>query len=418
MYDQSFHRSNEEAGAPPENPSRMSEAPLVVAWFSFFPVEWLPDVPDEVRQLPRLHPASWQRVLLDQYTVDSRLKLHIIVVRKQLKRNLEFTRKGVTFHLVKVPGGVRASTMFWVDTWVIGRVLKKIRPDVVHAWGTEQGAAVVANRLGYPSVVTIQGLISWYEQVVPQNWHVRLAGYIERYSLPRVPVVTTEACFTADWLRSHYPKLRVEQVEHAPDPVFHAIIRQPTLTPVRLLFVGALDYRKGGDILLLALEQLRSEIDFEIIVVGKVDPEVASLVEGKVSHELWKRLVFKENLSHLQVAEELRTTTMAVCSSRADVSPNSVKEAVVAGVPVIGCAVGGIPDYVLPGRNGVLVQPGSVQELVNGIRVACAHPLFREGRVESAVLAEMRGYLSPIKMARRFLEAYQLALQIFGPGSR
>ena len=41
-----------------------------------------------------------------------------------------------------------------VDTVLIRRALRAIKPDVVHAWGTEQGAALVANRLGYPRVAT------------------------------------------------------------------------------------------------------------------------------------------------------------------------------------------------------------------------------------------------------------------------
>ncbi len=384
----------------------MSARPLTVAWFSFFPVEWLPDAPEEVRRSSRLHPASWQRVLLDQFINDPSLRLHIVVLRKQFERNLTFERNGVTFHLVKVPGGMRTTTLFWLDTLLIRRILKRVKPDVVHAWGTEQGAALVANRLGYPNVVTVQGLISWYEKVTPQPWQVRLAGVIERYSLPRAQVVTTEAKFSVGWLRTHYPQLRVEQIEHAPDPVFRSVPRQPQAGRLRFLFVGALDYRKGGDVLLQALDAVRTELDFEIIVVGKLADDIAARVKSKTSAELWQRVVLKQNLTHFQVAEELRTATMAICASRADVSPNAVKEAVVAGVPVVGSAVGGIPDYVLPGQNGILFAPNDVSALVAALRAARQHPLFSQGKVEPAVLAQMRAYLSPELMARRFSETY------------
>lgn len=386
--------------------------PLKLVWFSFFPVEWLPDAPDEVRRLPKLHPASWQRVLLDQFVLDPTLKLHVVVLRKQFERDLTFERRGVTFHLIKVPGGMRAPSLFWLDTFVIWRVLKKIKPDVVHAWGTEQGAALVANRLGYPRVITIQGLISWYEKVVPFPWIVRIAGIIERMSLPHAPVVTTEAKFTVNWLKERYSKVRVEQIEHAPDPVFHSVARKPQTGPFRFLFVGALDYRKGGDILLRALDLIKEEIKFQLIVVGRLDPELAEHIQP-VSQQLWPGIEFKHNLTHVQVADELSRATMAICASRADVSPNAVKEAVVAGVPVIGTRVGGIPDYVHPGRNGVLCEPGSVEELAQAVRTACAHPMFRNGTVEPQILAEMRSYLSPETMARRFRETYFSAIETF-----
>ncbi|HNQ73061.1 MAG TPA: glycosyltransferase family 4 protein [Verrucomicrobiota bacterium] len=386
------------------------ERPLTVAWFSFFPVEWLPDAPEEIKRLPRLHPASWQRVLFDQFAADHRLKLHIIILRKQFARDQTFEVRGVTFHLRKVQGGTRAPSFFWLDTWVIRRVLREIKPDVVHAWGTEQGAAIVANRLGYPQVVTIQGLISWYEQVVPVPWMVKLAGRIERASLPNAKTLTTEARFTVNWLQQHYPRVRVEQIEHAPDPVFHQLRRQPSLQPLRLIFVGALDYRKGGDVLLLALDQLRTEFQFELIVVGGLKPDVRELTAG-LSQELWSRVQMKSNLTHVEIAAELNQATLAVCASRADVSPNAVKEAVVAGVPVVATAVGGIPDYVIPGRNGVLCQPGRVEELVTALRTAFTDLEFSKGRVNVETLQKMRIYLSPQTMARRFYETYVSVVQ-------
>ena len=65
----------------------MTARPLTVAWFSYFPVEWLPGVPEAVQRLPRQHPASWQRVLLAEFEKNPGLKLHVIVLRKQFERD-------------------------------------------------------------------------------------------------------------------------------------------------------------------------------------------------------------------------------------------------------------------------------------------------------------------------------------------
>jgi glycosyltransferase involved in cell wall biosynthesis len=384
-------------------------APLTVAWISHFPVEWLPDAPENVRRLPREHPSSWQRVLLDELEKIPELRLHIIVLRKQFERDSTFERNGVTFHLIKTPGGFRAPSLFWVDTILIRRVLKRIKPDVIHAWGTERGAALVANRLGLPRVVTVQGLVSWYNQIVPPHWHDRLAGVLERHSLPRAPLITTESNFSVRWLRKQFPSVKVEQIEHAPDPIFHRVQRQPQIKPFRFIFVGTLDERKGGKFLIQALDQLRKEISFEFIVVGKPKPAMIESLRNYVATELWSQIIFKGNLTALQVADELNTVTMMIFPTLADVSPNAVKEAIVAGVPVVGSAVGGIPDYVIPGRNGILFRSGELKELIEAIRAACRHPLFSCGMVEPDVLAQMRDYLSPVLMGKRFLEMYQAA---------
>jgi glycosyltransferase involved in cell wall biosynthesis len=370
-------------------------------------VEWLSGVPEPVARLPRQHPASWQRVLLAELEKNPALRLHIIVLRKQFERNLTFQRNGVTFHLVKTPGGLRAPSLFWVDTVLIRRVLRSIKPDLVHAWGTEHGAALVANRLGYPRVVTMQGLISWYAKTTMKDWHSRLAGFLENYTLPRVPLVTCEARFSVKYLRDRFPRLQIEQVEHAPDPAFHQVARKPQTSPLRFIFVGAFDYRKGGDLLLSALDALKNEINFELIAVGKPRGTFLQSLQASVSPEFWRRIVFKERLTHLEGAQELSPATMMLCPSRADVSPNAVKEAVVAGVPVIGTAVGGIPDYIFPGRNGVLCAPDSLAGLIEAIRAACRHPQFSRGLVDARTLAQTRAYLSPQLMAQKFWGIYQ-----------
>ena len=385
----------------------MQSKPPIVAWISSFPVEWLPDAPEWVRQLPRQHPYSWLRVLLGELEKNPAVKLHVIVLRKQFARNATFERNGVTFHLIKTPGRCRAPTFFWLDTWLIRRKLAEIKPDLVHAWGTEQGAALVATRLKYPFVATVQGLLTWYAEVTRVNYYHRFAAWLERWSLPRAPMVTTESRFAVDFLKRRWPRINVRQVEHAPDWIFHRVERQPQTSPVRFIFVGGLSHLKGSDVLLAALDRLKEELPFELLVVGRLDASFEKTIRKQTSAEIWRRIQFKHDLRPAEVAAELARATMMIFPTRADTSPNAVKEAVVAGVPVVASAVGGILDYVWPGRNGILFPPGNVAECVQALRAACAHPLFRQGRVEPAALNEAREYLSPRRMGESFLEIYQ-----------
>ena len=108
---------------------------------------------------------------------------------------------------------------------------------------------------------------------------------------------------------------------------------------------------------------------------------------------------------------------MLLSPSRADVSPNAVKEAVVMGLPVIGTAIGGIPDYVFPGQNGLLVPAGDLDALVKALEEAARHPQFSRGEVDPATLARCRDYLSPARMAEGFLRVYGKVLNA-SSGSR
>lgn len=385
------------------------QTPMKVAWISDYPVEWMADVPEPLRMLPRQHPATWMPVLCEEFRRWADLELHVVVLRKGLAGDFSFERGGVRFHVIKSVGGLRAPSFFWHDTFLLRRVLRGIRPDLVHAWGTERGAGLVAQRLGYPSVVTIQGLLTWYKELIPLHAYDRFTVMIENHCLRRARVVTTESVFAVKFLRERYPQLDVRQAEHAPNRLFHEVRRRPVLSPVRLLSVGTFGHRKGSDVLLRALDRLVPEIDFELVVVGSPDPQWMAPLKAELSPRLWERIRFKSGLPPAAVAAELAETTLAVLPTRADTSPNAVKEAVVAGVPVVATRIGGIVDYVVPGANGVLCDAGDVAGLADALRTACRHPLFARGEVEAGVLARMRAYLSPEQMGRNFFAAYQAA---------
>jgi glycosyltransferase involved in cell wall biosynthesis len=386
----------------------MTERPLTVAWFSYFPVEWLSDVPESVQRLPRLHPATWQRVLLAELEKDPTLRLHIIVLRKSFERDLCFERNGVTFHLLKTIGGLRAPTLFLTDTWRLRKKLAEIKPDLVHAWGTENGAALVASRLPYPYLVTMQGIMTWIAEVTRMGLYQRLMVPLEKQALQRTQLITAESTFAMRYLKRKFPHLTIRQAEHAPAWTFHRVRRTLRQSPLRFIFVGAFTSSKGADMLLESLAALSREKDFELIVVGHANKQFLEPLRASLPSDFLSRIQFKPNLTSDQVAQELAAATIMIYPTRVDNSPNAVKEAVVAGVPVVASAVGGIVDYVFNGRNGILFEPKSAAECLAAIRTACEHPLFQRGEVDPATLAEVRNMLSPAEMGRRFREAYQL----------
>jgi glycosyltransferase involved in cell wall biosynthesis len=391
----------------------MAQRPLRVAWISFFPVDWLPDLPESLRGLPRQHPASWQRVLLAEFKRAPEVELHVFSVRKHFARSCRFERDGVTFHCVKVPRGLRTLSLFWWETAVLRRSLKGVQPDLVHAWGAERAAALVASRLRYPFLVTMQGLLEWYAQYSPPDALGRLEVWLEKVSLRRASVVTAESSFAVQWLREHYPPLEVRQVEHAPNWLFHRLERRPQDQPIQFLHVSSLSQLKGTDLLLLALDKLRPELDFRLTLIGvQKEPGFLERLKQATSSALWERIVLRHGLTQPQVGEEMARATMMLFPPRVDNSSNSVKEAVAAGVPVVASAVGGVMDYVLPGKNGLAFPPGNLDAFVEAIRGAVAHPLFRQGKVAPETLQQMREYLSPRRMANGFLAAYRRVAEL------
>jgi len=65
-------------------------------------------------------------------------------------------------------------------------------------------------------------------------------------------------------------------------------------------------------------------------------------------------------------------------TSNSEGSPVSIIEAMAAGRPVVSTAVGGVPDLIHHGVDGVLVPAGNVDALANAIRLLLADALRRD----------------------------------------
>ncbi|MBD0330424.1 MAG: glycosyltransferase, partial [Thermoleophilia bacterium] len=58
--------------------------------------------------------------------------------------------------------------------------------------------------------------------------------------------------------------------------------------------------------------------------------------------------------------------------------PHAAVEALAAGTPVVATPVGGVPEIVRDGENGLLVEPGSVDALADALRRLRSDAALRE----------------------------------------
>lgn len=105
-------------------------------------------------------------------------------------------------------------------------------------------------------------------------------------------------------------------------------------------------------------------------------PRLRVLVAGEGSERLRleaqiARLGLRETVLLLgrrtDVPEVLASLDVAVCSSWFEGTPLSVLEYMEAGLPVVSTRVGGVPDLIEEGANGLLVQPGDPAALASAI---------------------------------------------------
>jgi glycosyltransferase involved in cell wall biosynthesis len=95
-------------------------------------------------------------------------------------------------------------------------------------------------------------------------------------------------------------------------------------------------------------------------------------------------------------------------SSRSEGTPMALLEAMRAGVPIVACAVGGVPDMIEDGVNGLLAPPGDAAMLSRQIERLLADAGFAERLAAAGRLRQERDY-DLAKLAARWQRFYALA---------
>ena len=176
-----------------------------------------------------------------------------------------------------------------------------------------------------------------------------------------------------------------------------------------VLLFGAPDVkekRKGFRELVAAMQYCLAQREFETLV--KSD-KIRLLCFGQASDELEAGGTPVVSLGYLGSDEEMRVAYAAadifVLPSLEDNMPNAMLEAMSCGTPVVGFAVGGMPDVVVDGVTGRLVPPGDVPSLGDAILDLVLDSDKRELMGQNCRKAMVDGYSLDLQ-ARRYLELY------------
>lgn len=144
-----------------------------------------------------------------------------------------------------------------------------------------------------------------------------------------------------------------------------------------ILFVGPLDrsYRwKGVDVLLDAFHIVqRRSPGATLTLVGRGDR--LGEFTRKAAHQPGLRVEGKR-LTEAELVRAYQRAAVLVLPSLTDAESFGMvlAEANACGTPVIGSRVGGIPDFVRHGDNGLLARPGDAHDLADQLQTLLADP--------------------------------------------
>jgi glycosyltransferase involved in cell wall biosynthesis len=287
----------------------------------------------------------------------------------------------------------------------IRKLLREIKPDIVHGQGTERECALAAVFSGYPNVLTLHGNMRVHAKRGENKGkpYYRFAAFLEGIALRKTDGVVSISTYT-DELVKPLAK-RTWLLPNAADSRYFEATHKPTQPPA-ILFVGGLDERKNPVGFIKACAPLFEKSGWKFRLCGtgaKGSPYFAEL-EALAARHPWIELAGWKSRDELLA--EMESASLLVLPTFEDNCPMVVLEAMAVGLPVIASRVGGVPDLITYGKTGMMFDPSAPENIREVTGQMMADPVLR-ARIGQAAKTEALQRFHPKVVAQAHLEIYR-----------
>lgn len=362
-----------------------------------------PDHPD-YGKFP-VHPGRWVLNLAIAQMQTGDMDVEVVVQIPGSTGNFSTTWDGVPVHFLAAPDRLRSATLFYWDAARIGRFVRKLRPDIVHAHGTEDANVLAAQWTGLPHVTTVQGCYFMINAQMPPPWISRatIVEWTEAFALRRERDVIAKSDYVGRAVGEKFPHLRIHRIPNTFDA---RLLDFPLASPRSgFVFVGMITPRKGLDTLAEALESDAGLLGSESLhIVGNLshgagDYETAIL--SRLRHHLGDRLVLHGRVPALEAARIVHGCRVLLAPSLEEMFGNQLIEALLLGVwPVVSTGTA-MSENVERFGCGTIFEVSNPAALRNAIK---SLPLdgWDRRETQSRVVSDM----GPGQVARRHENLY------------
>lgn len=337
----------------------------------------------------------WFIPLYEAFKKLEQYEIHWICITKDVRTKTELTAGNQFFHLFpSISLEWAQKTGYIASRFFVQRELKRIKPDLVHAWGTEGYFAISAKDWPGKKILSMQGVLSVICNAAKMSRFAERQAMREAEMIKAYDLVTVESQWGINHVKRMAPLVPTRRWEYA--------VQAPFFEAERCLAERPLFVMAGTD---------RPIKNVETALKAFASPQLAHvdlvLAGGKAElhPNATPNVKFPGGLSRPEMVKLLRTAWGLIHPSLADTSPNIVKEARVMGIPaVISEECGGV-QYVVHGQSGFIVPPLDVQGFIDGVSAIVESP-ETSLRMGACGREECRRLLSSETMVEGLLEIY------------
>lgn len=269
------------------------------------------------------------------------------------------------------------------DTAILSRLRRIVRDRQVgmivsHDYKANLTSWLATRGLGLP-------LVAHYHGVTAEDVKVRLYNAIDSVMLRKmIRVIAVSEHTKRHLLNRGIKESRIVVIPNGIDSnqaTDHLHTHTPIGNrPIRMIAAGRFSSEKGFDILFDALNLIKDSLPpWQLAVYGK-GPEESRLRQQVDMYQLSNNIEFCGFVD--DIAPVLRTMDMLVVTSRSEGMPLIILEAWREHLGVVATPVGGIPEMITSGHNGLLSATTTVADVAETLKAAIndAERIHRYGK--------------------------------------
>jgi starch synthase len=241
-----------------------------------------------------------------------------------------------------------------------------------HTWYTDMGGVIASQLWGVPYVLTIHSLEPlrpWKVEQLGNAYH--LSAWMERTAIEQADAIIAVSHETREDVlrffnvrpeRVHVIHNGIDPEEYRPTEARDVLVRHG-IDPERpfLLFVGRITRQKGIIHLVNAIPEIDPDLQIVLCAGAPDTSEIEKEMEERVADVAANRsgvIWIREMLPRPDVIQLYTHAAVFCCPSVYEPFGLINLEAMACETAVVASAVGGIPEVVVPGETGLLVDPG------------------------------------------------------------
>ncbi len=288
--------------------------------------------------------------------------------------SMNISIEGVTEHVVGSPTQ-NLYLSFWSRHIRILQLIRRVNPDLIHAHFIAKYGFHTPFLARRPVIVS-----AWGDDILVLPKKSRLIRMFTRHVLKYADLIYA----VSKDIEHHIVKdfgISSEKITYMPfgiDTALFAPVSNPGRETEELVLFSNRGFYPVYDVETLVrgfAVAHQNNRHLRLILKGE-GPEQGRIEQLVESLGLKDVVIFKAKTAYADVPYDYRTADIFITTSVSDGTPVSLLEAMASGLPCIATAVGGIPEWIINGENGVLIPPQNPEALAESIaRLADASEL-------------------------------------------